>query len=195
MRSVQTVASTHDQSRPWPSTPCLALTDTSGVGACFNPPFPLPPSCLPSLGTVLLPALSVRLATSSVPLPVGTMQALTPATVAAAAGLSAYPAQPSRHSASNHVSSPDIALTARSACPVSFRLRHERAGSPPLPAESSSSSCGLPVRLRLLPTPPRGDAVTFGYKGLASLGANFHRADCASSRTHSFPRKREPMLS
>ncbi len=32
------------------------------------------------------------------------------------------------------------------------------------PAESSSSSYGLVVHLQLLPTPPRGDAVTFGYR-------------------------------
>ena len=44
-----------------------------------------------------------------------------------------------------------------------FRLRHERAGSPPLHAESGSSSYGLPAHLRLLPTPPHGDAVTFNY--------------------------------
>ena len=31
------------------------------------------------------------------------------------------------------------------------------------PAESSSSSYGLVVLLLLLPTPPRGDAVTVGY--------------------------------
>src|SRR6185295_15117085 len=31
-------------------------------------------------------------------------------------------------------------------------------------AESSSSSCGLVSHLRLLPTPPLGDAVTFGYR-------------------------------
>ena len=31
------------------------------------------------------------------------------------------------------------------------------------PAESSSSTYGLVVLLLLLPTPPRGDAVTVGY--------------------------------
>ena len=41
-----------------------------------------------------------------------------------------------------------IALQARRACP----------------AESSSSSYGLVVHLLLLPTPPRGDAVTVGYR-------------------------------
>ena len=36
---------------------------------------------------------------------------------------------------------------------------------------TSSSSYGLPVRLRLLPTPPHGDAVAFGYKGRDLLWA------------------------
>jgi len=43
------------------------------------------------------------------------------------------------------------------------RLRLYPAGSPPHPAESGSLPCGLPVRVRLLPTPPRGGAVTFRY--------------------------------
>src|SRR6516225_4721024 len=37
------------------------------------------------------------------------------------------------------------------------------AGSPTHPAETGSSSYGLLVRLQLLPTPPRGDAVTFDF--------------------------------
>ncbi len=49
-------------------------------------------------------------------------------------------------------------------------LRLESAGSSLRTAESCSSSYGLHVRLRLLPTPPRGDAVTFGYRERASPG-------------------------
>src|ERR1700712_1081119 len=115
------------------------------------------------------------------------MKALTPAAIAAAAGLSASLAQPSWHSASNHVGSPDIALTASSACPMGFRLRLTTASSPPLPAESSSSSCGLPIRLRLLSTLPRDNAVTFGYRALAYPGKDFHLAGCAPLRTHCSP--------
>src|SRR5208282_3119252 len=44
------------------------------------------------------------------------------------------------------------------------RLRLTLAGSPRSPAESGSSSYGLSVRLQLLPTPPRGDAVTFDFR-------------------------------
>jgi len=115
---------------------------------------------------------------------VGTMQALTPACVTAPAGLPACLAQTSRHSASNHVGDPDIALAAIAACPACFRLHHGIAGSPSLPAESSSSSCGLPVRFRLLPTPPRDDAVTFSFGVMACPGTDLHRAVCAPSRPH-----------
>ena len=44
------------------------------------------------------------------------------------------------------------------------RLRPSLAGSPGCRAESSSSTCGLAVRLPLLSTPPRGDAVTVGFQ-------------------------------
>jgi len=48
-------------------------------------------------------------------------------------------------------------------------LRLGSAGSSLRTAESRSQYCyGLHVRLRLLPTPPRGDAVTFGYRERAS---------------------------
>jgi len=52
------------------------------------------------------------------------------------------------------------------------------------PAESSSLYCAPPVRLQLLPTPPRGDAVTFGYRALAYPDTDSHRAVCAPSRAH-----------
>ena len=44
------------------------------------------------------------------------------------------------------------------------RVRHWLAGSPTGLAESSSLSYGLVFHLQLLPTPPRGDAVTIGYR-------------------------------
>ena len=91
---------------------------------------------------------------------------------------------------------PDIAPPATLCAPVSlytplpayrtyFGLRLERAGSSPHTAESSSSSCGLPVRLQLLSTPPHGDAVTFSYRVLAYPDTDFHCADVAPSRAHS----------
>jgi hypothetical protein len=42
-------------------------------------------------------------------------------------------------------------------------LLNGQAGSPQHPAESSSSSYGPTVRLQLLSTTPRNDAVTFSY--------------------------------
>jgi len=67
---------------------------------------------------------------------------------------------------------------------VSFRLRHLPAGSPRYPFETASSSCRPTVRLRLLPTPPHDDAVTFGYGASAYSDADLHRADGTPSRAH-----------
>src|SRR6185312_9422875 len=50
-----------------------------------------------------------------------------------------------------------------------------------------SRTYGLPIHLRLLPTPPCGDAVTFDYWSATNPGTDLHRADKASSRTHSWP--------
>src|SRR5262250_2975336 len=72
-----------------------------------------------------------------------------------------------------------IAFTATVACPMCFRLRHFVEGSSRHPAESRSSSYGPRVRFRLLPTPPRGDAVTFSYGGVAYSDTDLHRADQA----------------
>jgi hypothetical protein len=54
------------------------------------------------------------------------------------------------------------------------------------PAESSSFSYGPTVRLRLLPTSPFDDAVTFGYGVVAYSDTDSHRANVAPSRAHSF---------
>lgn len=51
------------------------------------------------------------------------------------------------------------------------RLRPSLAGSPGCRAESSSSTCGLAVRLPLLSTPPRGDAVTVGFQCKTPFGS------------------------
>jgi len=53
-------------------------------------------------------------------------------------------------------------------------LRHLSAGSSLRAAESCSLSYGLHVCLRLLSTPPHGDAVTFGYRERASPGGDLH---------------------
>jgi len=79
---------------------------------------------------------------------------------------------------------PHIALTATSACAVISRLHPTVGGSPTHPAESSSSTCGPTVHLRLLPTPPHGDAVTFGYGAVAYSDTDLHRADSTPSWAH-----------
>jgi len=90
----------------------------------------------------------------------------------------------SMHSVSNHLTRPAIASmlpTQRDRLPGDrsdgFALSVSRSGlrsfpggSSLRPAESSSSSYRLHVRLRLLSTPPHDDAVTFGYRERASPG-------------------------
>ncbi|SIN71703.1 hypothetical protein SAMN05444166_0384 [Singulisphaera sp. GP187] len=44
---------------------------------------------------------------------------------------------------------------------------------------------GLIVHLRLLPTPPRGDAVTLGYEVPEHFGRNSHPADSMQLQAHS----------
>jgi len=96
--------------------------------------------------------------------------------------------QPSLHSVTKHLVRPVVAFvlpTQRDRLPVGCSngfalsvirsgLRLESAGSSQHTAESCFSSYGLQVRLRLLSTPPHGDAVTFGYRERASPGGDFH---------------------
>ena len=69
-----------------------------------------------------------------------------------------------------------------------------------LTAESGSSSYGLSVRLRLLPTPPRDDAVAFGYmsydtpwRGLAPRRQNV-LTDALAAIADRWGRGRRPRL-
>src|SRR5690606_17751688 len=68
-----------------------------------------------------------------------------------------------------------------------FRLRPLLGGSPPRPAEASTSSYGPPVRLRLLPTPPRSDAVTLHYGPMPYPDTDAHPAVCPPSGPHQRP--------
>jgi len=96
-----------------------------------------------------------------------------------------HTARPSMHSVTLHLARPTTAfqLPAQRGGlpgPIGFPmvcrsqpwsgLRLESAGSPSRTAESCSSSYGLHVRRWLLPTPPHGGAVTFGYRERASPG-------------------------
>jgi hypothetical protein len=86
----------------------------------------------------------------------GTMKALTPAPLTYGAGLPAYLATPSCRSISNHVGCLAIAYHHASVTSAFRASPLGVAGSPQLPAESSSFAYGPTVRLRLLPTSPRG---------------------------------------
>ena len=101
------------------------------------------------------------------------------------AGLPAYLTQTSRHSVSNHVNDPDVALhaTTTSASDV-FQASPPPSGLAVIAAESSSLYYGLPVRFRLLSTPHHCDAVTFSYGVLAYSDMDLHHAVCAPSRAH-----------
>ena len=180
MRSLHSEVSTHDRSRPCVSALCVVPSDTGSalLSLCLSVELTYPPSCLPSLGAALLSALFAAYHRY------GTMKALTPARLTYRAGLPAYLATSSCRSISNHVGCLDIASPTTPACPAIFGLRPGIAGSSQLPAESSSFTYGPTVRLRLLPTPPRGDAVTFGYGAVASSDTDFHRANVAPSWAH-----------
>jgi hypothetical protein len=118
----------------------------------------------------------------------GTMETLTPAPLTThGAGLPAYCATPSCRSVSNHVGLPDHRLPPRQRDQrvSDFALNEQARRS--TSAESSSFTYGPTVRLRLLSTPLRADAVTFSYGAVAYSDTDFHRADVAPSRAHSFP--------
>jgi len=80
------------------------------------------------------------------------------------------------------VRQPSAALALWSAA-VLCRFSFSKAGSPRRQGESSSSSSGLLVHLRLLPTSPHGDAVTLrGFGPYA--GRDSHSADSTRSGSH-----------
>ena len=85
-----------------------------------------------------------------------------------------HSSRPSMHSVTTHLARPAIASplpAQRDRLPGLLSgsgLRPESEGSSRRTAESCSSSYGLHVRFRLLPTPPHGDAVAFDYQERAS---------------------------
>ena len=130
------------------------------------PSFTHPPSCPPSLGAGLLPAPPMPRHNPGTHR--GIMRTLTPATLARTRQLSPLtpPCLP-------NIPSPTTSSARTSLSQSPQRVQSELRRAPGFAtneqarrkhtAESGSSSYGLLVRLRLLPTPPRGDAVTFGY--------------------------------
>ena len=110
-------------------------------------------------------------------------------------GLPACLATPARHCASNHVMYPSIALhaiTQRTGRVSGFALEEQARRHIPPKRVRHPAHCQF--ALRLLPTPPHSDAVTFGYRVLACPDTDLHRADVAPSRSHSSRRRPGSML-
>src|SRR5262245_52598965 len=181
MRSDHPQAFVHSLSGPWTSAPCLTLAGTSGAGFC---------SCSGlHASTFLSPFPQDGFASRpfSESLRNGTIETLTPAQLTYHADLPVYLATSSCRSVSHPLDCLYISSPTTPACPSILGLRLRIAGSSQLPAESSSLPYGPTVRLRLLPTSPRGNAVTFGYGAVAYSDHDFHRANVAPSQAHSFP--------
>ena len=172
MRSVQIERSTQSHSCGRVSPVCLAELHT-GTGVASS-------EVRHNSSTFLRP-----LAPPALPGFFATMGALTPVRPAYHRPCTGqvslvHMARPSLHSVTNHLTRSAIALCmpsqrdglpgVRTLSPPRSGLRRVPRGSPLRPAESCSSSYGLQVRLRLLSTPPHGDAVTFGYRERASPG-------------------------
>lgn len=105
-----------------------------------------------------------------------------------AAGLPACLATPTQHCASSHVMYPSIALhakTQRTGRVSGFALREEARRHIPPNRVRYPAHCQFAIRL--LPTPPRSDAVTFGYRVLACPDTDSHRADVVLDRKPSQP--------
>ena len=194
MRSFHTQASTHDQSRPWACASCLASFGTAdaSLSLCLLMALPLPPSwnprfALPSLCAALLTALYHDLLAWNLIgslITCSTVKALTPVPVhfKGRSPRLTSPYLPIVPSPTTQCA--PIPLSTTTAYRATSGLRHRIAGSPQHNAESSSLSYGPTVRLRLLPTPLRGNAVTFGYGAVAHSDTDLRRADLAPSRAH-----------
>jgi hypothetical protein len=124
-------------------------------------------------------------------------------TLARRTGLFAYSALPSGYPTPNHVVCPSAALTATSARSVGHvamsRLRPYPRRLAAARRRIGSSSCRLPVRLRLLPTPlatayssAAATQLPSATCVVASHGKDSHFADRAYSRTHEGGRPRPP---
>jgi hypothetical protein len=105
--------------------------------------------------------------------------------------------EPSDHSVSNHLSSSrhvsgvcDVGLTGPHGCGRPFgAMRHLGFASTQQARHDDRPNrvhlrYGLIVHLRLLSTPPRGDAVTVGYGSPDSPGKDFHLADSMQLQAH-----------
>src|SRR5712691_2164949 len=188
MRSVQTEASTHDQSRA--SAPCVALAGTADALACSLPGIAHPPSCPPSLGAALLSALFAAHRRCS------TMRALTPAASRQRDSSLRSIRWPSGHPVPNHVARPDVTCLSPRASDRSLAVpgfaTHEQARRyvPPNRVRHPTgcpfaSGCSPP---RLGATPllrPSATQLPSATYAVTSHGTDSHHADQTDCRTHS----------
>ena len=172
MRSVQTLGSTQGQ-RPRASPACLALTGTVArwLSACLSV---TPSTFLSPFAPRPLRRFSARMGT------------LTPRQVSCPTEVS--PLHVTRRSRPFCLQSPNAPHRRFHTLPLSSMGLPSRGPGFTLglqarrsrQAESSSSTCGLVPHLRLLSTPPLGDAVTFGFQaGERMPGEDFHLYTCA----------------
>ena len=170
IRSVQTAASAPAIMQR-ASAPCAALWGIPGAVCASVVVFTSPPSCPPFLGPVYaarasrglrrigpmraLPPGGLALARQVSPLPLRCLPSIQPPTTTwASTSLYQSPQRIERG-----LTPENCSLVKPQASPVCGKLAAHHA------AETGSSSYRLLVRLRLLPTSPHGDAVTFGYTG------------------------------
>jgi hypothetical protein len=99
-------------------------------------------------------------------------------------GLPTSCACPSPRSTANHVMSPDHRFGRHGSVTGAFQTSPFSCRLVETPRRIAFVSCGPRIRLGLLPTPPRGDAVTFGYGDVASSDPDLHRADQTPSWAH-----------
>jgi hypothetical protein len=185
MRSFRCGASTYHRYRSFVSAPCLTLTGTTGTALCsrcgsyastFLPPFPQ--SGFASRSFSELPRN-------------GTMETLTPAPLTPQCRSPRLPRHTFLSFRLQPRGLPDHRLPPRQRDRrVSDFAMNEQArrSSPP---NRGRHPADRQFAFRLLSTPLRSDAVTFGYGVVAFSDMDFHHANVAPSRAHSFRWKPE----
>lgn len=205
MRSVQTVRSTQSQ---WVGavSACIAIAGTSADSLMLSLllSFSLPLSCLPSLGAALLSALFRLLlqCLGSRVRPPARRRFPGRLALFCSSALRYYEGSDSCYASPREQVSPLISrtlpgvpppttwvtrislCTPMSAYPMRFRLRHLLAGSPSLPAESSSSPADRQFASGCSPPHLTMTQLPSATESWLYSDTDSHRAVCAPSRAH-----------
>jgi len=188
MRSVQIEASAHAHRGSRASVPCVAVSGTPETVPCLISGLAPPTPCLPSLGPVLLAAPLAALGGS------GTMKALTPAgrTPARQASPLTPPCRPDIPTPTTRAArwplspSPQRHRLLPGFAPDEQARRSFTPNQVRHPTDCRFTSGCSPPRLAATQLPSIAEPAT-------GSGTDLHRADKASSRTHSSRRKPGPM--